>query len=321
MTLQYRLFIVAALLLSPPIVAIAQEYPVKPVRIVVPFPPGAGNDTQARLLAKKINESTGQPVLVDNRAGVNGQLGAEYVAKSPADGYTLLFTSAGLAANATLRKRADFNPLTDLSSVTLFSVAPQFLIVHPSVPVTSVKELVALARKNPGKLNAGSSGSGAANHLAIEMFKQMAGVSVTHIPYKGGGPALTAVLSGEVDLNFQGAIAALPHIRSGKVRALAVTTAKKSSAAPELPTMNTFFPDYESANWFAVFAPGGTPAAVIAKINAESVKALKSTEVRELLRKEGIEPVGNTSQEMTAYLKREVDRAAQVIKAGNLQVE
>jgi tripartite-type tricarboxylate transporter receptor subunit TctC len=320
MNLQYCAVALAAIL-SLPTLANGQDYPTRGIRIVVPFPPGAGNDVQARLLGKKFTEAMGQSVVVDNRPGANGLVGAESVARSQADGYTLLFTSAGLAANATLYKRPGFDPMKDLAGVSLFSIAPQYLVVHPSVPARSVKELVALAKKHPGKLNAGSNGSGASNHLAIEMFKEMAGIQVTHIPYKGGSPNMNAVLAGEVDFAFLGATTALPQIRVGKLRGLAVTSAKSSSAAPQLPTMSSVYPEYEYVNWYALFAPSGTPAAVMAKLSSESAKALQSPDVRKLLTAEGIEPAGTTPGEMTIFFKREVERSAKLIKAANLKVE
>ena len=320
MSLKHCAVALAAILLLPTL-ANGQDYPTKGIRIVVPFPPGAGNDVQARLLGKKFTEAMGQPVVVDNRPGANGLIGAESVAKSQPDGYTLLFTSAGLAANVTLYKRTGFDPLKDLVGVTLFSIGPHFLVVHPSVPAKSVKDLAAIARKNPGKLNAGSNGSGASNHLAIEMFKQLAGVDVTHIPYKGGAPNMNAVLAGEVDFAFLGATTALPQIRAGRLRGLAVTSSKPSSAAPHLPTMSSAYPGYEYVNWYALFAPAGTATAIMDKLSSEARKALKSSDVRNLLTAEGIEPAGTTPTEMAAFFKREVERSAELIKRAGLKVE
>jgi len=299
--------------------ASAQDYPSRTARIVVPFSPGAGTDVVARLLAKKLHEGFGQIFVVDNRPGAASMLGAELVAKSPADGYVLLFGTAALSINATLRKSASFDPFKDLTPVTLISISPQFLLVHPSIPAKSVPELVAIARKYPGKLNVGSTGNGTSSHLAIEMFSYMAGVKVTHIPYKGGTPAGTALLSGELDFYFQGAIASLANMRVGKVRALAVTSRKRSSAAPEVPTLDSFYPGYESANWFSLFAPAGTPAAVVGKLSAEVRKALKSPDVLEMLSSEGVEPVGSTPAELGDYLKREVERYGKIIRIANLQ--
>ena len=208
----------------------------------MPFPPGGGSDTQARLLAKKFTESMGQSFVVDNRSGAGGMIGAEIVAKAPPDGYTILFSTASLAVNATLYKKASFDPVKDLAPVSWFSSAPLILVVHPSVPAKTVKELVALAKQQKGKLNAGSNGTGTTSHLAIEMLKQQAGIEVAHIPYKGGGPAAIAIMSGEVDLRFSGALAVLPHIKAGRVRPLAVASARKSAVLPELPTLASTYP-------------------------------------------------------------------------------
>lgn len=310
---------VATLCLSA--AALAQSYPVKSVRIIVPVAPGGGLDTQARLLGKKLQESMGQVFVIDNRPGAASMIGTEIVVKSPADGYTLLCAAATLATTVTLNKNISFDLVKDLAPVGQISSAAQFLIVHSSVPAGSVKEFIALAKKQAGRLNAGSGGTGSANHLALEMLKQRAGINVTHIPYKGSGPATIALIGGEVDFTFAGAISALPHIRSGKVRALAVTTPKRSPAAPDVPTLASFYPGFESANWYAVFAPAGTPAAIVNKISSEIAGALKSPEVRDFMAKEGAEPVGSTPQEFATYFKREVERYAKVIQAGNIRVE
>jgi tripartite-type tricarboxylate transporter receptor subunit TctC len=301
--------------------AASQAYPVKTVRIVVPTTPGGGTDTQARLLARTFQETMGQQFVVDNRGGASGIIGADLVAKSPPDGYTLLLTTAYLATNVSLFKKLPFDALKDLAPVGQISYAPQFLIVHPSVPAKSLKEFVALAKKNPGQLNAGSSGNGSANHLAVEMLKQAAGINVVHIPYKSGAPAMTALITGEVSFTFTGGVTALPFIRSGQVRALAVSSLKPSSAMPDVPTVASVYPGFESANWYALFAPAGTPPAAINRLSAELVKAVKTREIRDFLTREGAEPVGSTPQELGSYFRREVDRYAKVIRAGNIQAE
>jgi len=299
----------------------AQTYPVKPVRIIVPFAAGGANDLQARLIGRKFHESMGQVFVIENRPGASGIIGAEAVVKAPADGYTILLTSAALATSATLYKKISFDPVRDLAHVSQISTAPQFLLVHSSVPATSFKDFIALAKKHSGNLNAGSGGTGTANHLAIEMLKQRSGIGVTHIPYKGTNPVTMALLGGEIDFSFAGALSALPYIRSGKLRALAVTTPKASPMAPGVPTLASFYPGFESANWFAVFAPAGTPAAIVNKISSEIVTALKSPEIRDFMTKEGAEPVGSTPQEFSAYFKNEVERYAKVIRASNIKVE
>ncbi|MDB5923097.1 MAG: hypothetical protein JWN13_2033 [Betaproteobacteria bacterium] len=299
----------------------AQAWPTKTVRIVVPFGPGGGTDIQGRLLGKKFTESMGQTFVVDNRAGAAGLIGAEIVAKSPADGYNILFTTASLAVNVSLYKKGPIDPVKDLTPVSWISSVPLVLVVHPSVPVKTVKELVALAKKRAGRMNVASNGSGTTSHLSIEMLKQMAGVDVTHIPYKGGGPAMTAMLTGEVDFTFATALAAQPHIKGGKVKPLAVTTAKRSSTFPDLPTMDSIYPGFESDNWYAMFLPAGAPKEVVSKLNSEIVKALKSPDVRDFITKEGGDPVGSSPDELAKYFKREVDKYAKVIKAGNITAE
>jgi tripartite-type tricarboxylate transporter receptor subunit TctC len=299
----------------------AQAWPTKTVRIVVPFGPGGGTDIQGRLLSKKFTESMGQTFVLDNRAGAAGLIGAEIVAKSPPDGYNILFTTASLAVNVSLYKKGTIDPVKDLTPVSWISSVPLVLVVHPSVPVKTVKEFVALAKKRAGKMNAASNGSGTTSHLSIEMLKQMAGVDVTHIPYKGGGPAMTAMLTGEVDFTFATALAAQPHIKGGRVKPLAVTTAKRSSTFPDLPTMDSIYPGFESDNWYAMFLPAGAPKEVVSKLNSEIVKALKSPDVREFITKEGGDPVGSSPDELAKYFKREVDKYAKVIKAGNITAE
>ncbi|HEY0336487.1 MAG TPA: tripartite tricarboxylate transporter substrate binding protein [Burkholderiales bacterium] len=301
--------------------AAAQAWPTKSVRIVVPFGPGGGTDIQGRLLGKKFTESMGQTFVVDNRAGAAGLIGAEIVAKAPPDGHNVLFTTASLAVNVSLYKKIPLDPLKDLAPVSWISSVPLVLIVHPSVPVKTVKELVALAKKRAGKMNVASNGSGTTSHLSIEMLKQMAGVDVAHIPYKGGGPAMTAMLTGEVDFTFATALAAQPHIKTGKMRALAVTTAKRSSTFPNLPTMDSIYPGFESDNWYAMFLPAGTPREVVMKLNSEIIKALNSPDVREFITREGGDPVGSSPEELTKYFRREIDKYAKVIKAGNITAE
>lgn len=300
----------------------ADNWPTKPVRIVVPFGAGGGTDIQARLLSKKFYESMGQTFVVDNRPGAGGLIGAEIVAKqSPPDGYNVLFTTASLSVNVSLYRKIAFDPMKDLAPVSWVSSVPLVLIAHPSVPAKTVQELIALAKKRAGKMNAGSNGSGTTSHLSIEMLKQLAHVDVTHVPYKGGGPAIAALISGEVDFEFATALAAQPHIKSGKVRPLAVTTAKRAKAFPDLPTMESLYPGFESDNWYAMFLPAGTPKEIIAKLNAEIVKALKAPDVEAFMAKEGGEPVGSTPDELAAYFKREVAKYAKVIKAGNIHAD
>ena len=299
----------------------AQSWPARPVRVIIPFAPGGGTDIQGRLLGKKFYESMGQTFVVENRTGAAGLIGAEVAARAPADGYTILFTTASLAVNVSLYKKIAFDPLKDLQPVSWISSVPLVLVVHPSVPVKSPKELVALAKREKGKMNAAHNGSGTTSHLSIEMLKQFAGVDVTPIPYKGGGPAIAAMVSGETDFAFATALAAQPHIKAGKVKALAVTTAKRSGALPDLPTMSSLYPGFESDNWYAMFFPAGTPKDVVAKLNAEIVKALKANEIRDFIIQEGGDPVGSSPAELDAYFKREVGKYAKIIKAGNISAD
>ena len=300
---------------------LAQTYPARSVRIIVPTAPGGGSDTQARLLAKRFTETMGQGFVVDNRPGASGVIGAELVARAPADGYTLLFGTAQIAVSTLLLRKTPFDLTKDFAPISQVSSAPQYLMVHPNVPARSVPEFVALAKKNPSKLNGGSSGTGSANHIAIEMLKQAAGISLTHVPYRSGAPSIAALIGGETDFNFSGAVTALPHVRSGKVRGLAVTSLKRTAAAPNLPTLDSYYPGYESANWYAMFAPANTPGAIINKLYAETITALKLPEIRDFMASEGADLTGSTPAELAAYIKRELGRYTVVIKAANIKQE
>lgn len=298
---------------------LAQAYPVKPVRIIVPFGAGGGTDIQGRLLGQKFQQSMGQNFLVENRAGASGLIGAEFVARAPADGYNILFTTASLAVNVQLyAKRLKFDPINDLEPVSWVSSVPLVLVIHPSVPVKNLKEFVALAKRPNSNLIGAHNGAGTTSHLSIEMLKLFGGARVTPVPYKGGGPAMVAQISGESDFSFATALAAQPFIKSGKTRAIAVTTAKTASAFPELPTMVSIFPGFEADNWYGMFYPKGTSKDIVAKLNAEILKALKASDVNEFIRREGGEPVGSTPEELAGYFKRESDKYAKVIKAANV---
>ncbi len=299
----------------------AQNWPDKTVRVIVPFGPGGGTDIQGRLLGKKFYESMGQTFVVDNRAGAAGLIGAEQTVKAPPDGYTVLFTTASLAVNVTLYKKSlTFDPVKDLAPVSWISSVPLVLVTHPSVPVKSVKDLVELAKKT-GKLNAGNNGAGTTSFLAVEMLKQATGASMVNVSYKGGGPAIIALISGEVDFQFATALAAKPHIDSGKVRAIAVTTAKPAKAYPSLPTMTSMYPGFDADNWYAMFMPAGTPKPIVDKLNSEILKALKAADVLDFMTKEGGEPVGSTPEELTAMFRREIAKYAKVIEAGQIAVQ
>ena len=319
MKYRFTAALAAATLAALPVYA--QTYPAKPVRIIVPTNPGGGADIQARLIAKAFQESMSQTFVVENRSGASGIIGADIVAKAPPDGYTILVTTSLLATSASLYKKLPYDALKDLTPVSQISFAPQYLVVHPSVPARNVKEFIALAKKQPGKLNAGSSGSGSANHLAIEMLKQRTGIDVNHIPYKSGAPAMIALISGEVDFTFTGAVTALPPIRAKQVRALGVTSTRPSSAAPEVPALAATFPGFESANWYALFVPAGTPAPIVNKLSAETTKAIKTAAVHGFIRQDGAEPVGSSAQEFATFFRREIERYSEVIRKGKVQVE
>lgn len=300
----------------------AQSYPVKPVRVVVPFAAGGGTDIQARVLFKELHEQFRQVFIVDNRPGASGLIGAELVVNSPADGYTLLFTTATIAINTTLYgNRMKFHPVKDLAPVIWVSSTPLALVVHPSVPARSAKELIEIARKKPALLNAAINVPGSTSHLSAEMLKQLAGVNLTAVPYKGGGLSMVALVSGEVDFQFAEGLLAAPQIRASKVRALAVTTAKPSPAFPDLPTMNSTLPGFVADNWFAMYFRAGTPREIVAAINAAIRKALETKAVRALFEQDALTAVGGTPEELGAHLQREIARYAEVIRKGNITVQ
>jgi len=302
--------------------ASAQAYPVKPVRVVVPFPPGGPTDTVARLMAPRMTEGLKQTVVIENRAGAGGVIGTELVAKSPADGYTLVMgTIGGLAVSMSLLPNRGYDTLRDLAPITQAVNVTSILVTHPSVPAKSVKELLALARARPGKLNYGSSGAGTITHLAGELVKLLGGVSIVHVPYKGGAPALVAIVSGEVDLTFENSLIIVPHIKSGKVRALGVTGAKRSKLLPDLPSIAETLPGYGASGWYGLLAPAGTPRDIVARLNAEAVRALRTPDVADKLSSQGAEPAPGAPEEFAAFIRSEIDKWAKVVKAANMKPE
>jgi tripartite-type tricarboxylate transporter receptor subunit TctC len=306
---------------SLPATALAQSYPVKTVRVICPTGPGGGADVQARLMSKRFTESMGQPFVVENRPGASGIIGTESAAKAPPDGYTLLVTSSLIAISASVYKKLPFDPLRDLAPVSLIASAPQVLIVHPSVPAKSVKELVALSKRQKSGLNGGHNGSGTTSHIGLEMMAQHTGANIVQIPYKGGGPTTLALLSGEIDLCFSTLTTVKPHVETGRLRALAVTTKKPSSIMPTLPTMDSTYPGFETDNWFAMFAATGTPKEIVAKLHGLAVEALRSPELRNFISKDGGDVVASTPEELGAHLRTEIARYAKVIKAGNIKLD
>jgi len=313
---------IAAAWIASPHPALAQQFPDKPVRILVPFPPGGGTDIQARLLSTAFQKSMGQNFIIDNRTGAGGIIAAQLAVDSPPDGYTILFTSGSISVAVTLyAKRLKFDVQKDLAPISWISSTPLVLSVHPSVPAKSVKELVALAKRAPKNLNAGGNTAGSTAHLTAEMFNQVVGINSTVLTYRGGGPAVIALISGEIDYIFATAPSIMPHLKSGRARALAVTTPKRSSALPDLPTMNTYYPGFESDNWYAMFYPRGTPRPIIDRMNEEIRKALQTPEIKAFMPREALDPVASTPEELSALLQREIPKYAKVIKAANIRVE
>jgi len=303
--------------------ALAQDYPVKPIRFIAPNLPGGPTDILARIIAQKLSDSLGQPVVVENRAGAAGNIGTEVAAKSPPDGYTLLSGNvATFGANVSLYKRLGFDPVKDFAPVVLVATQPNILVVHPSLPVTSVKELIALARARPGQLNYAGSGIGAVAHLAAELFKNMTGTNIVHIAYKSAAPALIDLIAGQTQLMFATALSVQPHLQAKRLRPLAVTTPQRARAFPELPTVaEAGVRGFEATTWHGVLVPAGTPAAIVSKLNAEINRLLQLPDVRERLGALGGEIVGGTPREFAEHIQREIPRWAKVIKAAGIQLE
>lgn len=313
---------VAAISIGCPALVAAQQWPDKTVRILVPFPPGGGTDIQARLLSTAFQKSMGQNFIIDNRTGAGGLIAAQIAVESPPDGSTILFTSGSISVAATLyAKRMKFNVYNDLLPISWISSTPLVLSLHPSVPAKSVKELVALGKRTPGGMNAGGNTAGSTSHLTGEMFNQAVGIKSTVLTYRGGGPAVIALISGEIDYLFATAPSIMPHLKSGKAIALAVTTPKRSSALPDLPTMNSMYPGFESDNWYAMFFPKGTPKPIVDKMNAEIRKALDTPELKAFMPKQALDPVASSPEELSALLKREIPKYAKVIQLANIRVE
>lgn len=302
--------------------AFAQSYPTRPIRMIVAYPPGGGTDIVGRMIAQKLSENLGQTVVVDNRGGATGNIGTELAARATPDGYTLLMGNvAPNAINVSLFKKLPYDPVKDFAPVSLAAVTPNILVVQPSLPVKTVKDLIALAKSKPGTLNFPSAGIGSSSHLAGEMLKTMAGIDMVHVPYKGGGPALIALLSGQVQIMFATLPAAMPHVKSGKLRPVAVTTSRRSQALPELPTIaESGVPGYEAATWYGLLAPAGTPKAIVGRLHAEIVKIL-ATDTRQLLMAQGFEPAGSSPSEFASYIKTEIVKWAKVIKDAGIRPE
>jgi tripartite-type tricarboxylate transporter receptor subunit TctC len=317
--LKHRLFAVALILSNS---ALAQSYPSKPIRVVVPFPPGGGTDIVARTVTPKMAEILGQPFVIENRAGAGGNIGTEAVAKSPPDGYTLLVASASTAINTTLYPNLPWDPTRDFAPVLLMVVNNHLLAAHPSVPANTVQELLALARAKPGAVTYASYGPGSSAHLTAELFKLMAHVDLLHVPYKGAAPAVNDLLGGQVNIMFADVAALLPHLKSGKLKALGIASAKRFEGLPDVPTIaESGVPGFEAGGFLGLVAPTGTPAAVINALNAAGQKSLAMPDVRERLNALASPPVGGTPGEFGQVIKREIDKWARVIRAANIKPE
>jgi tripartite-type tricarboxylate transporter receptor subunit TctC len=301
----------------------ANDYPAKPIRLVVPAAPGGGADFLARIVGVKLGELVGQSVVVENRAGASGTIAADGTAKSAGDGYTVLMgQSTSIVIAPQLYPKLPYDTLRDLKPVTLVAEVPNVMVVHPSVPANTVKELIALAKAKPETLNFGSSGNGAPSHLAGEMFKSATGTRLVHVPYKGAGPAVNALIAGEIQVMFAPIVAVLPQVKAGRLRALGVTSAKRSAAAPDLPTLaETGLTGYEISSWFGLFVPASTPAAVVDKLFKETNRVLKSPDVIERFAKEGAEPVGSTPAEFNNYVRTEFVKYNKVIKDNGIKAD
>ena len=301
---------------------LAQNYPSKAVRIIVPYPPGGTSDILSRLLSPKLNEAFGQPIVVDNRAGANGNIGADLVAKSAPDGYTMLLADLGALTISPSIYKLPFDVVKDFAPVTMVTYSPHLLAVHPSVPVKTVKELIALAKAKPGQLNFAVSSIGGAPHLAGIAFEAQTGIKWTYIPYKGGADAIIGLASGQADAIFNGMLATYPHVKSGKLKLIAVSSAKRVAAIPEVPTVaEAGLKDFETGSWQGVVAAAGTPKEVVGRLNTEIIKALSTPEMRENLTKQGAEVYTMTSEQLGNWLRTEIAKWAKVVKTANLKLE
>lgn len=307
-------------MLALPLISAAQNYPGGPMRVVVPYPPGGGTDILGRLLAQKLNESRGQPVVVDNRPGANGTVGTAFVAKAADDGQTMLIVPAGYAANPSLYKRLPYDQTRELAPVSRLASGPLVLVVHPSLPAKSVRELIALARARPGELNFGSAGSGSLPHLSAELFDSMSNVRMVHIPYKGAGAAVTDLLAGRVPVYFMNILQSLPLIQGGKLRALGVTTPERSTIAPEIPTIaERGLKGFDMTNWYGLLVPAATPRAAVSRLGVEVTHILQFPELKAQLAKSGMTVVASTPEQFGEFLAHEMAKYARIIETAGIK--
>ena len=298
------------------------DYPVRPIRIIVPQSPGASTDLTARLIAQKLNDAYKQPVVVDNRPGSSGIAGTEIVARAVPDGYTLMVVASSFSINPALQPKLPYDPVRDFTPITQLSKFPNMLAAHPSLPAKTLQEVIALAKAKPGQLNYASAGSGTGTHMSAELLKQMTGIDIVHIPYKGGGPAMVATMGGQTQLIFGTTIGLLPHVRTGKLKAIALTSAKRSAAVPDIATFaESGVPGYEHEPWNGMFAPAKMPKTVVVKLNAEVARILQSPEVRKVFEHEGADTVGNSSEQFASVIRSETAKWAKLVKAAGIKPE
>lgn len=296
-------------------------YPSKPIRLVVPFAAGGTTSILARMLADRMGASMGQPMVVDNRPGAGGNVGMDHVAKSEADGYTLLMGPIGMAINPALYPRMPFDPIKDLAPIGLYAGVPNLLVVHPSVPAANVKELIGYAKSNPGKLNYASNGNGTSSHLAAEMLKAAAGINISHVPYKGGGPAMQDLIGGQVQMLFDQMPAVLPQVQGGRVRALGVSSLQRSAAAKDIPAISETLPGFDMTVWFGFLAPAGTPKDIVRKLNSEMLKAIQAPDFQAQLAKMGVTPMPGSPDEFGRFIASETERWTQVVKTSGARID
>lgn len=312
---------IGTMTVMPCFAAPASAYPTKPVRFIVPFGAGGPGDALGRMVGKKLTESLGQSVVIDNRAGATTIIGTELAAQSPPDGYTLLLISTTHAVNQTLFQKLPYDPLRDFRPITMIAATPFMLVVHPSVAASTVPELVALARSKPAQLTYGSSGNGSSIHLTTELLNMAAKVQMIHVPYKGSGPAFIDLIAGQINVLFSSTVSSLPHVKNGKVRGLALTSVKRAPALPDIPAIAEYYPGFESSSWFGMLVPGKTPAPIIERLLAETRAALKSSDIHHTLVSQGAEPGGNSPAEFGAYFASEIRKWGEVVKAAGIRLE
>ena len=312
--------LLVAVLLTSADASLAQSYPDKPIRIVVTFPAGGPTDAVARPISQSLSTTWGQPVIIDNRGGAGGIVGTEIVAHSAPDGYNLLIgTAGGMSINPSLHAKLSYDPFKDFAPISMLVINPQILVMHPALAASNVRELVALAKSKPGQLNFASSGTGTATHLGLELFKAATGINVVHVPYKGGAPALTDLIAGQVQLLFISIPSVMPQVKAGRLKALAVSSARRSLSAPDVPTVaESGYPGFEYVNWNALFAPAATPRAIINKLNSEVVKIMRDPDLAQKLVSQGAEPAPGTPEQLAQYMRVDFDRWRKVIRAAGI---